>query len=192
MKRSRKHLAVEVTIVSVLIVLLIGISLPRFFKAQTSQLIARAITDMGELHQAFEAYFVDNQAYPPDFDSGAIPGANVPMMISEKHTYKCLTTPIVYMNPIPFDVFMLEFGAHKHKNPPHYEYAGPGVMHLEMNWQLSGTRWTIISLGPDLWSESSYNFTHNEAMLSTYNVSNGLVSRGDLYASNFGVIDPFR
>lgn len=187
----RKNLLLEISIVTLLLVILIGLSIPRFFRAQSSATLTQVYRDMSALHKAFEAYFTDHNAYPPDFGSGEIPGAGHLAMSGESTTYKCLTTPVSYINPIPLDVFALEEGAVSMVSPPHYEYAGPGT-HLIQMWASSGTQWTLISIGPDLYSQSSWNYSHDMALKMAYHSSNGMLSSGDIYASNLGVINPMK
>lgn len=190
MLKNRKYLLVELSVVFLLLAILVGISIPRFFKAQTTTLLVQCLTEMNTLHDALERYFVDFNAYPPDFDSGQISGFNF-VRPDEFSSYMCLTTPNAYLEKIPYDIFQIQPDAPKLKSTPYYFYSGPGT-NLISKWKPSNTKWNITSIGPDLTMENSWGYSYDQALKMAYHSSNGITSPGDIYASNRGVINPLR
>ncbi|MCX7046278.1 MAG: prepilin-type N-terminal cleavage/methylation domain-containing protein [Candidatus Sumerlaeota bacterium] len=56
---------IELLIVIAIIAILALIAIPNFLEAQTRSKVARAMADMRSAATALEAYFVDNNVYPP-------------------------------------------------------------------------------------------------------------------------------
>ncbi len=181
---------IELLIVVAIIGILAAIAVPNFLNAQMRAKVSRCVSDMKALHTSMEAYFIDNNNYPPDYDSGNVPG--ITMRNNEILTYAKLTTPIAYMSSVPSDPFFLEPAARfEHvKILPLFQYAGPhsGQLAPRPAWRPSNTIYTITSLGPDKVDQRAWSMPHNEVYPLIYTPSNGLNSAGDLYTSNNGVI----
>lgn len=183
---------IELLIVVAIIGILAAIAVPNFLNAQMRAKVARTVSDMKSLHTAMEAYFLDNNHYPPDYDSGQVPG--VPGQPDEMLSYSKLTTPVAYMGSIPLDPFFLDpAGRERHVKPtPLFQYAGPhsGLLSPRPAWRPSNTIYTITSLGPDLLDQQAWAMPAPAAYPRLYHGSNGLISLGDLYMSNHGVKVP--
>ncbi|RJP22059.1 MAG: prepilin-type N-terminal cleavage/methylation domain-containing protein [Candidatus Omnitrophota bacterium] len=181
---------IELLIVVAIIGILAAIAVPNFLNAQMRAKVSRCVSDMKALHTSMELYFLDNNSYPPDFDSGQVPG--VAIQNNEILSYAKLTTPIGYMGSIPIDPFFLEpIGRFEHvKLAPLFQYAGPhsGVLNPRPAWRPSNTIYTITSLGPDKVDQQAWSQPHDLVRPRIYSPTNGLKSAGDIYTSNNGVI----
>lgn len=188
--KGSKNLAVVIVFL-LLISILVLVGVPTVLDAYASSKLSQAYRDMRDIHQALESYFTDYDDYPPDFDSGQIKGVKVYDHFSEYRSYACLTSPIGYLKTVPMDVYLNSVFAERLKTKPYYEYAGPGT-HLIKQWEPTKTKWTLISIGPDLKNQKTFELDYLQAQKTAYHSSNGLRSWGDIYASNHGVINPLR
>ncbi len=181
---------IELLIVVAIIGILAAIAVPNFLNAQVRAKVSRTVADMRALHSALEAYFIDNNGYPPDFDAGCVP--NGPSIRkNESLSYGKLTSPISYMSSIPTDPFFLgSYGHELHQQRtedaiPYFQYKGP----CDDQQPFAGrTIYTMTSLGPDQEDQRAWSFAHKNAHQVLYQTSNGLNSKGDLYTSNIGVL----
>ena len=179
---------IELLIVVAIIGILAAIAVPNFLNAQVRAKVARTAGDMKALHSAMEMYSLDNNTYPPDYDSGRVPGVTIQQ--NEILTYVRLTTPIAYMSSVPIDPFFIgPTGRLDHiKKMPLFQYAGPPGSKDRPAWVASNTAYTITSLGPDKKDQQAWSRAHNNVGDILFQTSNGLSSLGDLYMSNNGVI----
>ena len=180
-KKNPTYLMIEVFIVVILISILIAVSLPRFFQAQTASMVTRTLTDFNALHQAFEYYYIDQSADILDYDAGrnsSIP----PHMMKEFYVYRCLTTPNSYITHIPVDIFQMQDVSIPHNDPPYYEYSA-------FTRYPTDVRWMLTSSGPDLKMDALWYYYRKRPKLDIYHSSNGMKSTGDIFASNRGVVD---
>src|SRR5262245_32520578 len=92
---------IELLVVVGIIAILALIALPNLLEAQTRAKIARCKSDMRTIATAMEAYAVDQNKYPPNFDTLAYD----PPAPTEYRTYAALSTPISYISTTPTDVF---------------------------------------------------------------------------------------
>lgn len=180
---------IELLIVVAIIGILAAIAVPNFLNAQMRARVARCVSDMKSMHTAMEAYMVDNNTYPMDYDSNNVPGVNVPAPGNEMVTYARLTTPIAYMSSIPIDPFFMgATGRATHvKKEPVFQYMGP-PNHRNAEWPRNNTVYTITSLGPDQEDQQAWSYRSDRVYPYVYNASNGVISKGDIYCSNHGVI----
>lgn len=190
MLNTRGFTLIELLIVVAIIGILAAIAVPNFLNAQIRAKVSRTYADMKALHTAMESYFLDNNYYPPDYDSGQVPG--VASTGNEMLTYTRLTTPIAYMSSVPLDPFFLEAttrGQHS-KAIPLFQYAGPlgGQLMPRAAWRPSNTIYTMTSFGPDKEDQAAWAMPSTEVFPRLYSATNGLVSLGDIYSSNNGVI----
>lgn len=181
MIKKRNYLFIEIAIVALLMLLLVGIGLPRFFQAQTVSMITKTLTDFHALHQAFEYYYIDQSTDVLDYDAGmdhSIP----PFMMKEFYIYRCLTTPNAYISHIPLDLFQMQDESVSQNDPPYYEYSS-------INRFPTGIRWMLTSSGPDLKMDALWYTYRVKPKLDIYHSSNGIKSKGDIFASNLSVVD---
>jgi len=182
---------IELLIVVAIIGILAAIAVPNFLNAQTRATLARCYADLKALYNAMEMYRLDHNSYVPDYDSGAVPGVSG-ITMNEFLTYSKLTTPVAYMNSIPLDpYFLTSVTRPQHlKAYPYFQYAGPhsGVESPRVAWHPSGTIYTMTSLGPDKTDQQAWSYPHDQAYKVCFNATNGLVSLGDIYMSNKGLL----
>ena len=189
MKNVRKAFTlIELLIVVAIIGILAAIAVPNFLNAQGRAKISRTVADMKALHTAMETYNLDNNAYPPDYDSGRVPGVSI--QNNEILTYVRLTTPVSYMSSIPRDPYFIgPNGKQDHvKLDPLFQYAGPPGSMDRPAWRASNTMYTMTSLGPDKQDQRAWSRAQNNVHDILFNLTNGMNSLGDLYMSNGGVL----
>lgn len=94
---------IEMLIVVAIISILSMIGVPNFLEAQTRGKISRVTSDLHLISTALEAYFANNEAYPPNIAS-----INNDNFWENGLKLNMLTTPIAYMsseiNLDPFDI----------------------------------------------------------------------------------------
>jgi len=178
---------IELLIVVAIIGILAAIAVPNFLNAQARAKVTRTVSDMKALHSAMETYRLDNNVYPPDYDSGRVPGVSIQR--NEILSYVRLTTPISYMSSIPEDPYFLgAVGRQQHvKEMPLFQYAGPPGSMDRPRWRATNTMYTMTSLGPDKEDQQAWSVSHADVSPFIFQISNGLNSSGDLYVSNHGV-----
>jgi hypothetical protein len=162
--------------------------------------VRQAVTDMRSIAVALEAYFIDNNGYPPHI-AGDQPGAfahDHPAM-ANVFTFRVrvageftqmLTTPLAYIDRFLPDPFNERAGSGPAPSFAYYTDCGreiPGERRL-------GAGWIVWSMGPDgdfdLTRENveelytSFIAQPSRELLTsgaTYDPSNGLRSSGDVY-----------
>jgi general secretion pathway protein G len=186
---------IELLIVVAIIAILAAIAVPNFLEAQTRSKVTRAKADMRTISIGLEMFRVDRNAYPPDFQEGALPYLL---------RLKFITTPIGYMTSVPADPFahegkIVEYTKDKPFNPYAwpptpgstnfvypltYDYATrvsqSGDFESDDLWGRIASNpatvmWGIRSCGPDLWPAWL-----GEAV-SPYDPTNGSTSDGNLF-----------
>ncbi len=192
---------IELLIVVAIIAILAAIAVPNFLEAQTRSKVSRGKADMRSMATALEAYRVDFNQYPMDYQFYQWGGH-----LSDPFALVCLgrmTTPVAYMTQLPYNVFKYKPGQGQwfDGDPRWYGYKAdlswrnimiltgiaskPGV---EMN-----KRWALISVGPDetpsggeyaIFGESYINTLTGNLPLygpgAIYDATNGTVSWGDI------------
>lgn len=120
MKKLQGFTLIELLIVVAIIGILAAIAVPNFLNAQVRAKVARAESEMRNLQNALESFFIDNNSYPPmdndrirarrqykGLDSDDTPEINIAHISigarGDRRIY--LTTPVAYMSSIPFDPF---------------------------------------------------------------------------------------
>lgn len=143
--------------------------------------VKRARSDMRTLAVALEAYYVDNNRYPPSTDNPALSARKTPpgkptvpsfRMKQPGEKLMSLTTPIAYIVKLPEDPFA---------EIPEQTYG----YYLTPN----GLGWILFSAGPDGTMDLGWKtYDSSKAQPSieligryTYDPTNGSVSAGDLY-----------
>lgn len=146
--------------------------------------VSRTRADMRALATALESYFVDNNAYPPaalDPKEQLCFAGNLPLPSFRRYapgTGATLTTPVAYLTAIPSD----SWSVYIHRQST-FAY-----------WAVSGKNpgWILLSPGPDCSFDIDFVtlqkvYRHNESNPTTdlnllsYDPTNGLMSRGDIW-----------
>jgi prepilin-type N-terminal cleavage/methylation domain-containing protein len=157
---------IELLIVVGIIAVLAAIAIPNFLEAQTRSKVSRVHNDLRVLATGLEAYNVEWQTYPGDWEVGMAQ----------------MTTPVAYLSSIPNSPFR---DAHV-PNPRLYYELGTGhdgafplgafPTSYPNDW------WALASHGPDLEDNTEQIY----AIPLTFNVipydpTNGTVSTGDIH-----------
>lgn len=199
---------IELLIVVAIIAILAAIAVPNFLEAQTRSKVARAKADLRSLSVALQAYRVDNEQYPPDWDSGQYGAPPPGGWGDEIASYKHLTTPVAYMTSIPLDPFFLESGTPPgmaRKNRKYFEYSEDSLRaggttdpdpNIAGRMQATANGFLMISCAPDRyadftwrwqdWECVGYTYANNPTLTNSrgkslgYDPTNGTVSDGDV------------
>lgn len=179
MRTRRGFTLIELLVVVAIIAILAGIALPNFLEAQTRSKVSRAKADLRTLAIGLEAYYVDNNRYPPS--------TLVPRFLR----LRPLTTPISYISSVPTDVFQsTDSGSGPWRRVGNFAY-GSMPIDEESRWALAsdgpdrdsdhGNIQFYPGYSPDLWDNpaSGYDFTR-------YDPTNGTVSDGDIWRLSDG------
>jgi hypothetical protein len=125
----------------------------------------------------------------PDYDGIGVSSAG-----SEIDTYKALTTPVAYLSSIPLDVWIPRReeapGILRGKKERYFEYWGAGYgIATNPDMIQYGIGYAIRSVGPDKTENwlGDYQALGQRTGSYTCDPSNGLVSVGDILASNRGL-----
>lgn len=184
---------IELLIVVAIIAILAAIAVPNFLEAQTRSKVSRAVADMRSITVAIEAYNVDQNRYPREYNSGGYgdpllePGVPVSSVI---HT--SLSTPIAYLTnawlPDPFTGQVVQ--SHRkffwYQNLKDFEDnrergSGPFLSQNFTDLALAFYgHWRLGSLGPNQ-SFGVAGIT-NSAQLP-YDPTNGTISEGNIWRS---------
>jgi len=202
--RRKSFTLIELLIVVAIIGILAAIAVPNFMNARLRAVIARVQGDIKALSSAVEMYAVDHGAYP---DDGQVTG--IPWWANNWH----LTSPVAYISRIPTDPFLENTVAGGTtmglKNYWYTSYDGYGLMRSPGRNPAVGNRknvrlydpprqnfrFAFISPGPDgCWEwdrgngvQGSPNYPYLGDVYY-YDMSNGLISQGDLYSYGPGSV----
>lgn len=174
---------IELLIVVAIIGILAAIAVPNFLNAQVRAKVARVEADFRSLATALESYRLDNNDYPPIFP---------PVWMADR--YIPLTTPVSYMSSIPKDPFVSGSktpGTYDANNPDgDYDYwtrkaaSGNGPLDWGPVTAFPAGRylWQLRSLGPrKVWEPALvYTSGPRAGEYISYDLSNGLISRGNI------------
>lgn len=161
-----------VLIVVAVVVVISSLDNPSYLQPQTRSRVSRVQNDLRSLALAIEAYHEDRQCYPAWRLTDTSP--SMPVLWPLPASVGSLTTPVGYLGRLPDDPFTFE-------NKPFHGYG---------YWSGDGqTGWIVYSLGPDLTYDivpaEDYvpgSKTPSPALVGkTYDPTNGLKSRGDIY-----------
>ncbi len=186
---------IELLVVVMIIAILSAIAVPNFMEAQSRAKVSRTKADMRSVATGIEAYAVDNNNFPPGFNTAPL------------HSLYSLTTPVQYIQTaFVIDPFSKLLGGLS-KQSLTYELMnaegkivensnGPySVNPLTSTVPVKGTWWWLASRGPDRQfglknGESEYNIAEkiyksnqdSGPFVSTlYDPSNGTYSIGNIY-----------
>ncbi len=169
---------IELLIVVAIIGILAAIAVPNFLNARLKAQIAKVEAEMRAIDEAYSAYRLDNNQYPPHADRC-------------KAQHKFITTPIAYLSTSLEDPFQTEgetrtwewFCGQYHAEPAAVEGAGRiGVAAPEYYAQNRTAAFFLKSVGPD----QDGSITGGQEYFLPYDISNGLVSKGTIYRPVFG------
>ncbi|MFH1743435.1 MAG: prepilin-type N-terminal cleavage/methylation domain-containing protein [bacterium] len=141
---------IELLIVVAIIGILAAIAVPNFLGAQTRARVARVDSDMRSMAVAIETYHLDHGQFPRQ--------APFNTCIIALNGLPELTTPVGYLSSIPIDIFHQD--EEEGQKPIKYGMCTSGA-----------TYWYLWSYGPD---------KSNQNAMLLYNISNGIVSLGDI------------
>jgi len=175
---------IELLIVVAIIAILAAIAIPNFLAAQTRAKVSRVKAEMRTLGTGLESYYVDENAYPPEYLFAPYPpGSGVQTgdlfeKTRAEATYRHLTTPIAYITSFPVDPFKGKQQSTYKMNPYYWYYNWQERYGRPVNpYPASDCPWynqpisvIVTSIGPA--------FTAAWPMI--YDPSNGTVSNGNL------------
>ena len=119
---------IELLIVVAIIAILAAIAVPNFLEAQTRSKVSRFMADLRSTATAMEAYYIDNNRYPPAdlYPAGHIEAETGPNDIfalsgaAEGYSSRRLTSPIAYITSLPADIFAHGGDGLPDAHAPHY------------------------------------------------------------------------
>ncbi len=164
---------IELLIVVAIIGILAAIAVPNFLNAQMRAKIAKAQAEMRSLDEAYLAYNLDNNAWPPHADRC-------------KAQHKFVTTPIAYLSSSMTDPFQSEyetstwewFCGQYHAEPMGTE--GSRIRNANRDYfeTIKNASFMIKSVGPD---QDGRSLAGGQEFFTPYDASNGLQSVGTIY-----------
>ncbi len=172
---------IELLIVVAIIGILAAIAIPNFLLAQTRAKISHARSEVQAFATGLEAYFVDNNSYPPMSDTTS---DSTPTVFDNEHARmpNFLTTPVAYVKQVFTDPFV-EFDKVLPPFGVRYTYFNYDQYINWMGW--TGTivrrahaagKWLIYSWGAD----HTMNNTAVDGVYTNYDPSNGVISIGNI------------
>ena len=186
-KSPRAFTLIELLIVVAIIGILAAIAVPNFLNAQIRAGVSRVKGDFKAIETALKSYMMDNNKYPPD-RGGPNFGAG------DGLSYGHLTTPIAYLSSINVcvDFFTSKSGRADESGARNYYDYGMVPYITE-----SGVGYVVVSFAPDKsidlpWQRAAMDAMRNndgQRLTFLYESSNGLISSGDLIATQMGIMN---
>ncbi len=205
---------IELLIVVAIIAILAAIAVPNFLEAQVRSKVSRTKADMRSVATGLEAYYVDENKYPPDFSDVLRGNPQYSVLIQR---LRHLTTPIAYLTSLPNDIFAEPVASGNATNtagnpvspapyreggtvggdiinPIVYDYAkfdrtndfpdNPAIWE-QITQNPANVQWALNSPGPDPKNFEYLGFSN----LTVYDPTNGTVSNGQIIRTNLGAED---
>ncbi len=190
---------IELLIVVAIIAILAAIAVPNFLEAQTRSRVSRVQADMRTIGTALEAYFVDNNAYPPDRNFSGGRNVSPSGLYIEQLDY--ITTPIAYLTSANIGDPFLPPDAMAEPGIPAsgFKYFNTGYEGIANgNWgdrvavafpdKMPRTGWILLSYGPDIAYQGGEWATIGldteafgwKGVQRLYDPTNGTMSAGDI------------
>jgi len=172
---------IELLIVVAIIGILAAIAIPNFLLAQTRAKVSAAKAEMQSSTTALEAYYVDENAYPPMRDRGS---ATFHARLSSY-----MTTPVSYVRRCFHDPFMtfenplnIEDVDKRYTYFNYYQFkTDPTLsMYYSATRHAGAGEWLIYSWGPDKNMNSSGVSAGDDGAYTNYDPTNGVVSIGNI------------
>lgn len=158
---------IELLIVVAIIGILAAIAVPNFLNAQFRAKLAAVKGNFNALGTAMESYLIDNGRYPGDHDDTPTRGSDGLFR---------LTSPVAYIVDVPIDPFYTTNPGFDGQNSPTYEMGSGSDNGRKVK------AYVLFSDGPDRQDNTGGNDQWpGEGNLNSYDFSNGLKSRGDIY-----------
>lgn len=202
---SRKAFTlIELLIVVAIIGVLAAIAVPNLQQAMVKSKVVRSMADMRNLGLAIEAYRIDHNDYPYY--------SMEPFSPEKGHPPRSLTTPVAYFSYLPQDPFdptqdVAEGFAPASPNPMkwyHFEHKNNWNNRLQYDlWEGRAPNydWALVGAGPDRWPMvnegpgGNFHSQMNEYGVFPqffYNISNGIISFGDVILKGPGISFEFQ
>ncbi len=189
MRRQTAFTLIELLIVVAIIGILAAIAVPNFLNAQTKAKLAKVQAEFQSIRSALATYQLDNNTFPHDGWRG---------FMRRPNGWIGLTSPVSYINSASLhDPFKARFVLPGDQDPgvdwSLYELSTGSHNSGKFN-EMPLDDWMLNSIGPDsvfnqaggggaagdnTSSAMSYPFTN---IVLRFDITNGLVSRGDIYA----------
>lgn len=169
---------IELLIVVAIIGILAAIAVPNFLNAQLKARIARVESELRSVNEAYTAYRLDNNSWPPHADRC-------------KAQHRWVTTPIAYLSSSVDDPFQVEhetrtwewFCGQYHAEPAAVEGLNRIAVAAPQYWALhKNAAFFTKSVGPD----KDGNVAGGAEYFLPYDISNGLASKGTIYRPLYG------
>lgn len=199
MKTKKGFTLIELLIVIAIIAILAAIAIPNFLAAQTRAKVSQVKSELKLIATALEAYKVDENVYPIDWDEAVL----YPYYLN-----KCITTPVAYIPPsasskggrgILSDPFAIGRQGPLDVIATRYRYKNFVDNWSGKRWGIPDTApgivkglavfgaWRLSSRGPDRvtsvppgWADG---LNANDWLWTPYDPTNGTVSAGELMRS---------
>ena len=164
---------IEIIVAIAIISILAAIAIPRFLNARILAQISREQEDLTAISKSLIMYETDNASIPTSVDP--VNG----FIISHFARLKPLTTPVLYMNILPMDIFRPEVPPSYlercgWKKTSHYAIDFPGGLDISFFHTHS---WVLSSVGP---AKSRPDMSNGYGDEDRYDMSNGLYSLGSI------------
>jgi len=188
---------IELLIVVAIIAILAAIAVPNFLEAQTRSKVSRSLSDLRSIATGMEAYYTDNNKYPPGWinplnPSNVAAGGPTDLISPRAERLAVLTTPVVWISTLPFDPFLVgkELGPNQvfsYWQPAHADgHRLNGAFNTPLLFQdvegedLRYGRYVLTSSGPDQTVEPPEHQLPG-ATLAVYDPTNGVQSTGEIW-----------
>lgn len=202
--KERAFTLIELLIVVAIIAILAAIAVPNFLEAQVRSKVSRVKADMRSVTTALEAYYVDYNKYPPDYNY--FPYVTDRDLRCYLPRLQVLSTPVSFLTAIPEDVFApaavhrdpilggpyrIPYSSGPVIHPMTFDYAyrrtplgadeettNPGLWTQRIS-RSANCQWALRSVGPDLKATVLGGWSAD--VPTSYDPTNGTVSNGDIF-----------
>lgn len=210
MRKERGFTLIELLIVVAIIAILAAIAIPNFLSAQVRAKVSRVHAEHATIATALEAYNIDNNSYPvhPSLQAANRNGVFGYDDVYTNYTFM-ITTPIAYITSYPNDPF-IQGTKVPTDGEGYFFYTYENTLWDPFDLFSNANHFAILSNGPDLlpegvmpllnppvattgltpWTSEKDYGSDIETLAREYDPSNGTVSYGDIYRTNYGQVHP--